>query len=51
MLRCKELGLTINELEEISYGLVMDMLTEKINDEEEYPYKAGQADFDKFRGK
>ena len=51
MLRCKELGLTIDELDQIDYGLVMDMLTEKLNDDEEYPYKAGQKDFDKFRGK
>lgn len=50
MLRCKELGLTINELEQIDYGLVVDMMTEKGNDEHEYPIKATQQDFDKFRG-
>lgn len=50
MLRCKELGLTIDELEQIDYGLVLDMITEKGNDEYEYPYKATQKDFDKFRG-
>lgn len=50
MLRCKELGLSINELEQIDYGLVVDMLTEKGNDKYEYPIKATQQDFDKFRG-
>lgn len=50
MLRCKELGLSLHELEEIDIGLVIDMMTEKNNDEYEYPYKASQTDFDKFRG-
>ena len=48
MLRCKELGLTIEELEQIDYALVVDMLTEKSNDEYKYPYKASQKDFDNF---
>ena len=48
MLRCKELGLTISELEQIDFGLVADMLTERGNDEYDYPDKATQKDFDKF---
>ena len=48
MLRCKELGLSIDELETIDFGLVADMLTEKANDEYKYPYKASQEDFDRF---
>jgi len=48
MLRCKELGLSIDELELIDYGLVDDMFTEKANDEYDYPYKASQKDFDNF---
>jgi len=48
MLRCKELGLSIDELETIDFALVSDMLTEKANDEHKYPYKASQEDFDKF---
>ena len=48
MLRCKELGLSIDELENIDFGLVADMLTEKDNDNYDYPYKASQEDFDKF---
>ena len=48
MLRCKELGLSVSELEEIDYGLVMDMMTEHANDDYKYPYKATQKDFDKF---
>lgn len=48
MLRCKELGLTVNELENMDYGLVQDMLIERGNDSYNYPYKATQEDFDKF---
>ena len=48
MLRCKELGLSIDDLENIDFALVADMLTEKANDEHKYPYKATQEDFDKF---
>lgn len=48
MLRCKELGLSVCELEQIDYGLVMDMLIEQSNDEHQYPYKATQKDFDRF---
>lgn len=48
MLRAKELGLTVSELEQIDFGLVADMLTERENDEHNYPYKATQDDFNKF---
>ena len=48
MLRCYELGLSIDELEKMDFGLVQDMLTEKANDEYKYPYKASQKDFDRF---
>ena len=47
-LRCKELGFSVDELEQIEFGLVADMLTEKGNDEYEYPYKASQEDFNRF---
>jgi len=48
MLRCKELGLSVDDLEQIDIGIVQDMLTEKGNDEYNYPYKASQKDFDNF---
>ena len=48
MLRCKELGLSIDELEHIDFGMVADMMTEQANDNCEYPYKATQKDFDRF---
>ena len=48
MLRCKELGLSVDDLENIDFGLVQDMLTERANDEHKWPYKATQKDFDNF---
>lgn len=48
MLRCKELGLSVEDLEQIDFGLVQDMLIEKANDEHKWPYKATQKDFDNF---
>lgn len=48
MLRCKQLGLTIDELENMDFGLVEDMMTEKDNDNFDYPVKASQKDFNKF---
>lgn len=48
MLRCVELGLTLDELEQLDYGLVEDMMIEKNNDDQKYPYKASQEDFNKF---
>ena len=48
MLRCKELGLSIEERETMDFGVVADMMTEKQNDEYKYPFKATQEDFNKF---
>lgn len=39
MLRCAELGLTTEDLDQMTMGMVYDMLTEKMNDEEKYPIK------------
>ena len=48
MLQCKELGLSVLELEEIDFGQVQDMLIEKLHDEYNWPDKATQKDFDRF---
>lgn len=42
------MGLSLRELALVDVGTVMDMMTELNNDSEEYPYKATQADFDRF---
>ena len=39
MLRCAELGLSLEVLDQMTVGMVYDMLIEKANDREKYPYK------------
>lgn len=52
LLRCKELGLSMEELNEITEGMVLDLLAERSNDEwyrkNGTVYKANQEDFDRF---
>lgn len=51
MLRCAELGLHTEDLAQMSMGMVWDMMTEKANDQEKYPYKATQEDIYRYFGK
>lgn len=51
MLRCAELNLSDAALSGMTVGMVYDMLTERANDREEYPYKATQEDIEAFFGK
>lgn len=51
MLRCAELGLSDEALSNMSIGMVYDILTEKLNDREKYPYEAAQEDIEAFFGK
>lgn len=48
LLRCKEVGLSLTELDEISVGMVNDMFVEKSNDNYEWTEIASQDDFDRF---
>ena len=48
LLRCCELGLSMNDLDELSVGMVNDMFVEKSNDNYEWKEIATQSDFDKF---
>lgn len=48
MLRCAELGLSREDLDDMTVGMVYDMLIEQTNDQEKYPYKATQADINRF---
>ncbi|MDY5007928.1 hypothetical protein [Candidatus Allofournierella merdipullorum] len=50
MLRCAELGLSADDLDDMTMGMVYDMLIERANDHEKYNYKATQEDIDKFFG-
>jgi hypothetical protein len=48
MLRAKQLGFSLAELEQVEEGLVMDMIIESGNDlhDDEYCQVATQVDFD-----
>lgn len=48
LLRCKQLGLSMTELDLLTIGLINDMFTEKENDDYNYPYQPTQNDFDLF---
>lgn len=50
MLRCAELNLSDEALHNMSPGMVYDLIIEKANDGEKYPYKATQADIKAFFG-
>lgn len=48
MLRAVQLGLSIADLDELSIGMVYDMLIERQNDNYDYPVLATQADIDRL---
>ena len=48
LLRVLQVGLNLNDLHLLDYGMVMDILTESGNDNEEYMPLATQSDFDRF---
>jgi len=50
MLRCAELGLSDEALRGMTIGMVYDMIIERENDQEKYPYQATQEDIKAFFG-
>ena len=48
LLRCAEIGISIADLDLLTIGLVIDIWTEKGNDEVKYRKVTTQEDFDKF---
>lgn len=48
MLRCAELGLSREDLDEMTMGMVYDLLTEKLNDTYEYPLKGKSGGLKEF---
>lgn len=50
MLRAKQLGFSLDELDQVEEGLVIDMIIESGNDlnSDEYSQVATQSDFDAF---
>lgn len=50
MLRCAQLGLSEQALEEMTMGMVYDLLIEQANDREDYPIKATKEDYKRILG-
>ena len=48
VLRAVQLGLSLDDLDGMEYGTVIDLMTEAANDNCEYKHLASQDDFDKF---
>lgn len=48
LLRAKQMGLTISDMENLEEGMIVDMLTESVNDTAEYREMASQEDMDRF---
>jgi hypothetical protein len=48
LLRCAELGLSMEDLESLDIGMVYDMFTERANYSYEWKQLATQDDFDRF---
>mgnify|MGYP000941336992 CR=1 FL=1 len=48
LLRCVQLGLSMQDLELLTIGMINDMYVESRNDDVKYGTLATQEDFDKF---
>ena len=48
LLRCKQLGFSMTELDLLTIGLINDMFTERERDDEEWSILADQDAMDKF---
>lgn len=48
LLRVIQVGLTLNDLDVLEYGEVIDIITEADNDSYNYRQVATQSDFDRF---
>ena len=48
LLRCVEVGISIQDLDLLSIGIVLDMWTEKANDDMKYEQVAQKEEFDNF---
>ena len=48
LLRCFQANISVADLNELEYGMVIDILTESGNDDCKYKEVATQDDFDRF---
>ena len=50
LLRAVELGLSLDDLDKLTIGMILDMQTEKDNDSYDWPVLASQEDMNRFSG-
>lgn len=48
LLRAFQIGLTLDDLDDLEAGTVFDIMTEAANDDFKYKQVASQSDFDRF---
>lgn len=48
LLRCLQIGLSLRDLELVTSGMVLDMATERANDDADWDELPTQEDFDRF---
>lgn len=48
ILRAVQMGISVQDMDLLSIGMIQDMYTESLNDQEDYARVATQEDFDKF---
>lgn len=48
MLRCLQVGLSLDDLDKLEIGMVNEMFVEMANDHAEYAELPSQSDFDNF---
>ncbi len=48
LLRCLEIGLSLRDLDLLTIGMVLDIWTERSNDDVKYEQVAGQEEYDRF---
>lgn len=50
VLRAKQVGFTLDEMDSLTWGQVMDVITEYANDSYKYPIKGTSDDYNKLMG-
>ena len=48
LLRAYQIGMKLDDLDELEAGTVFDIMTESVNDDYKYKQVASQDDFDRF---
>lgn len=50
VLRAKQVGFTLDEIDNLSWGQVMDVIIESANDNYKYPKLGNKSDYEKLMG-